>query len=115
LAEVYKIYTFCSSVRGVISALSDLVDYISTENNSSSSLTESVIRDSYIAPLEGLIEKLAMFKELVEHVIDFDKLPDLMINPAHDPKLAELREVISSSIYYGNIVLNVIVYELGAK
>ncbi|CAN0512299.1 unnamed protein product, partial [Laminaria digitata] len=32
------------------------------------------------------------FQQLVEHVLDLEALPDLVVNPSYSPELAELRE-----------------------
>lgn len=50
------------------------------------------IIERYIAPLESLDKKLFKYRQLVEHVVDMDKLPDLVISPQHDEELSDLRE-----------------------
>ena len=45
-----------------------------------------------IDPLRDLQQHFKVYHALVEHVIDIDKLPDLVVNPEHDEALAEIRE-----------------------
>ena len=56
-------------------------------------LTEitATMRLKFIAPLVALASQFALYQQLIEHVIDLDQLPDLVINPQHDPELQELR------------------------
>ena len=50
------------------------------------------VRSRLIAPLESLAGKFALYQQLVEHVLDLDQLPDLVVNPLHDPDLQELHQ-----------------------
>jgi hypothetical protein len=49
-----------------------------------------VMCEKYLNPLVGLDSKFEMYRQLVEHVIDFDLLPDFYIAPSHDEGLMEL-------------------------
>jgi hypothetical protein len=49
-----------------------------------------VMCEKYLNPLVGLDSKFEMYRQLVEHVIDFDLLPDFYISPSHDEGLMEL-------------------------
>ena len=49
------------------------------------------IKRKFIAPLEALAAQFSLYQQLIEHVIDLDQLPDLVIDPQHDPELEELR------------------------
>lgn len=50
-----------------------------------------VMCDKYLNPLLELDEKFDMYRQLVEHVIDFDQLPDFFIAPSHDEGLMDLQ------------------------
>ena len=50
------------------------------------------VRTRLIAPLESVAGKFAMYQQLVEHVLDLDQLPDLVVNPLHDEDLQELHK-----------------------
>lgn len=50
------------------------------------------LRSRYASKLGVFMDKFSKYQGLIEHVIDQDKLPDLEVNPKHDPELAELRE-----------------------
>jgi hypothetical protein len=67
--------------------MQSLVDDCSSDNLG----VKALLRDRYLKKAEALVERLAKYQRLVEHVIDFERLPDLEVNPMHDPELAELR------------------------
>lgn len=46
--------------------------------------------EKYLRPLHDLDSKFDLYRELVEHVVDMDRLPEVVISPRHDAELAEL-------------------------
>jgi len=86
LDEVFRLYVFTTKIPVFCSILSDLV---ADDKESQQSTT---ITNKFIKPLEDLIQKFVMYQQLVEHILDLDKLPDLVVNSKHDNKLEELRE-----------------------
>jgi len=78
LLDIYKIYKFSTSLPRFIGIMSE---------NPSSPLSHRFLKD-----FERLNTHFSKFQEFVECVIDMRNLPDLTISPAHDPKLAEIRE-----------------------
>jgi hypothetical protein len=62
-----------------------------TNNDNKIMVTLSHIKQKYLDPLEILDRKFDMYRKFVEHVIDIDKLPDLLISSKHDEGLSELQ------------------------
>lgn len=111
LGEVFKLYLFTRALPSLVTVLSELLQTcrISTESNedddydSATSLSQislpnekltrivQTMTQRFIAPLQALASQFALYQQLIEHVIDLDKLPDLVIDPQHDPELEELR------------------------
>lgn len=90
LAEVYRLYSFCCAIPSFISVLADLADSIQvTETESSMAM---IIREKFVNPLEKLVVTFGKYQKLVEHVIDMNALPDLVIDPSHNDQLQELKE-----------------------
>jgi len=90
LSGVYRLYIFTRALPGIIRALNELQEDQCIEKGDKTSF----ITERYIVPLQDLDSKLDMYRQLVEHVVDFDRLPDLMVAAKHDPNLMELKEEI---------------------
>ena len=111
LGEVFKLYLFTRALPGLVSTLSELLESCSDAANAEADggancdsdyiqngltsakldLISTTIRSKFIAPLEALASQFALYQQLIEHVIDLNELPDLVIDPQHDPELQELR------------------------
>lgn len=116
LGEVFKLYLFTRALPGLVSVLLELLESHrpkadeNTESECGTAAMDDVcsptqnglnedklneiaatMRLKFIAPLEALAAQFALYQQLIEHVIDLDQLPDLVINPQHDPELQELR------------------------
>ena len=111
LGEVFKLYLFTRALPGLVSVLADLLETsrVKAEDDGESAdidncsstqnemLGEKLLRISatmkskFIVPLEALATQFSLYQQLIEHVIDLEQLPDLVINPQHDPELQELR------------------------
>lgn len=87
LETIYRIYLFTRSFVKVTSALEELVSEFSNDPNSTSYLIEK-----YLRPLHDIDSKFDLYRELIEHVIDMDRLPEVVISAKHDAQLAELDE-----------------------
>jgi DNA mismatch repair protein MSH2 len=85
LAEVYRLYLFFKTLPAFISVLSELDN--ATEEQSLS----AAIREKFTEPLESISSKLSVYQQLVEHVIDMNRLPDLVVNAAHSQDLQDLK------------------------
>jgi DNA mismatch repair protein MSH2 len=107
LSEVFKLYVFTRSLPTLMSVLNELVDSLSMEVTDADALSgednsdgssdkkksmAKTIRSKFIEPLDSISGKFSVYQQLVEHVIDLEKLPELVINPKHDPELQELHE-----------------------
>jgi hypothetical protein len=55
-----------------------------------------ILAERYMSRLGVFMDKFTKYQGLIEHVVDMSRLPDLEINPRHDPELAELREETDS-------------------
>lgn len=111
LSEVFKLYLFTRALPGLVSVLTELLEScrVASESNGDNNdenegdfgqmpmpiaqleeITKTIKR-KFIAPLEALAAQFSLYQQLIEHVIDLDQLPDLVIDPQHDPELEELR------------------------
>jgi hypothetical protein len=88
LAEVYRLYIFSKTLPRIIANLSSL--RIDATEDMQDKVNNVIAK--FLLPFQSLEEKFSLYEQLVEHVLDFKQLPDLVINPLHDPELAELRE-----------------------
>jgi hypothetical protein len=48
--------------------------------------------EKFLRPLHDIDSKFDLYRELVEHVVDMDRLPEVVISAKHDAELAELNE-----------------------
>lgn len=94
LSEIFRMYVFCRSLSSAVTALEELGNGVSEEKDSNISLGH--IQQRFIDPIRAINEKLEMYRSLVEHVIDFDKLPDFMVNSKHDPELKSVEEELEA-------------------
>lgn len=85
LSEVYRLYLFFKTLPNFTSVLTELLETTESEQ------LASVIRGKFIEPLEIISSKLSVYQRLVEHVIDMNKLPDLVVNAAHSQDLQGLK------------------------
>ena len=116
LAEVYRLYAFTRSLPDLISALETLIQQCrlaggeettaqgdgdcGEESNDNDKDKDSgkgednetlrTFTSRFIVPLKSISDKFSLFQQLVEHVIDLDQLPDLLISSKHDEELGEL-------------------------
>jgi hypothetical protein len=111
LGEVFKLYLFTRALPGLVTVLSDLLESSRVKaeddgedgemDNCSSTQNDmqgdkllriaATMKSKFIVPLEALATQFSLYQQLIEHVIDLEQLPDLVINPQHDPELQELR------------------------
>ena len=86
LAELYRVYAFTRSLPRLVGTLQSM-----SESSGDAQLAATVT-ERYLPKLTVYLEKFTKYQGLIEHVIDFSRLPDLEVNPKHDPELAEMRE-----------------------
>ena len=48
------------------------------------------IQSKFINPLSKSMDKFGLYQSFIEHVMDFEALPNLEINPIHDQQLQVL-------------------------
>jgi DNA mismatch repair protein MSH2 len=103
LAEVFRLYVFTRALPNILSTFNELLDVTTakidsnTDHLSAEELSHirdcmATISQKFNVPLNNLTLKFALYQQLVEHVIDMNQLPDLVVNPMHDPELNELHE-----------------------
>ena len=80
-------YLFVRAIPGIVRAIEEVLSHHDGDQAKSSS-----IRARYLVPCQALVSKFDMYSKLVEHVIDFTKLPEFFISPAHDPNLKEIED-----------------------
>ncbi|CAN0184702.1 unnamed protein product [Ascophyllum nodosum] len=88
LMEVFKLYLFS---RSVISFVETLEAYFEGDDKTVDEAVETLIKEKFVSGFKKLTEGFSLFQQLVEHVLDMDVLPDLVINPSYSPQLEELR------------------------
>lgn len=98
LEEVFRIYCFVRSLPSFLSIFDELVASYqeqypekTTDNTNDRNMT-SALQQRLLTPLREIVEKLSLYIQLVENVIDMDALPNLEVNAVHDTVLMELRE-----------------------
>jgi DNA mismatch repair protein MSH2 len=101
LTEVFRLYMFTRSATSITEVLGDLLKEDnnqkihpdnSVEYSGELAAQKQTLHDKIYAPLLAICSKFQMYQQLAEHVIDFDQLPDLVVNSNHNPKLRELHE-----------------------
>ena len=101
LGEVFRLYMFTRSLSALSAALDEcLQDGGDRQKSEEGTFTYSgkfaqqkqTLHTKLFAPIQELSRKFAMYQQLVEHVVDFDELPDLVVNCRHDPTLQEMRQ-----------------------
>ena len=101
LTEVYRLYVFTRTLPDLVASLNSLVETCEKEageaggcDGDASELAAKMttFRQRFIAPISAIADKFSLFQQLVEHVIDMDQLPDLLISSQHDAGLAELSQ-----------------------
>lgn len=97
LEEMFRVYVLSRSLPAILSILNEIVDNSKTPDNSenwdetaAANKSES-LQSKFIQPLEKSMDKFGMYQQFIQHVLDLEALPDLEINPVHDPTLQELR------------------------
>lgn len=86
LEPIYRVYVFTKSLSKIALALEELASEAPNDPK-----THHLI-DKYLRPLHDLDSKFDLYRELIEHVIDIDRLPEVVISAKHDPELSELED-----------------------
>ena len=119
LSEVFKLYQFTNNLPKILVVLHELLDSCTKTPDEGADGridadtdmdTETVggkimnlpaekkatiaqtLRTRFIEPFEGMSAKFGLYQQLVEHVLDMDQLPDLVVRPSHDEELRELHD-----------------------
>lgn len=90
LQEVYRLYLFTRSLSGIESIMKDAAAAAAC----ASARTAESLRSRFVLPLADMIAKFDMYQRLVEHVMDFAKLPEFVVSARHDPELKELEDEV---------------------
>lgn len=96
LSGVFRLYTFTRGLPKVLSCLQELHnEHAATLEAGGGDCMHTAdqlshLNTKFILPLADLVQKFEMLQQLVEHVVDMDKLPDLVVAAKHDPQLLEL-------------------------
>jgi DNA mismatch repair protein MSH2 len=96
LDEVFRLYLFVRSIPSMTASLQGLVETITTHHLEEGGAPEKVpasvriLCERYVEPLQSIAGKFALYEQLVEHVVDLSKLPDLRVNAVHDSELQEI-------------------------
>ena len=116
LGDVFRLYMFTRSLTALATALDELLqdggDRATSAENEQVSYTGKFARQKltlhtkFFIPIQDLARKFVMYQQLVEHVVDFDELPDLVVNCRHDPNLQELRVEKDSLVNQAQAELN---------
>ncbi|KAG5182147.1 muts protein-like protein 2A [Tribonema minus] len=87
LTEVFKVYLFARCIPTFTDVLRDSSSGISDEE-------ATLLEEKFAGKFHSLSHRFERFQELVENVLDLERLPDLSINPTYSPELAELKELM---------------------
>ena len=95
LAEILRLYMFARAIPGCVMALTQLcAPQVDEEDEGPERVKRDAQRDllrrKYLAPLERIVDKFSLLCKMVETVVDFSALPDLMVSARHSPQLQEL-------------------------
>lgn len=96
LDEVFRLYLFVRSIPSLTASLQGLVETVTAqfleEGGSPGEVPDSVriLCEKYIEPLQSIAGKFALYEQLVEHVVDLSRLPELRVNAVHDSELQEI-------------------------
>lgn len=98
LDEIFRLYLFVRSIPALTASLLSLVETLTAQHleEGGSGAAEDVpasvriLCEKYVEPLQSIAGKFALYEQLVEHVIDLSRLPELRVSAAHDPELQEI-------------------------
>jgi hypothetical protein len=108
LQEIFKLYLFTRNIPMLINLLNDVFAAASSnENNNNNNKNNNydnnasnenyiddvgfeILKTKFIEPLQAIQSKFFLFEKLVQHVIDFELLPELKISAQHDEALMEI-------------------------
>ena len=97
LGDLYKLYVFTKSLQSIENLLQEHSDQLAfglANGSSGSSNTAVVLKDlsdKYIIPLSTMNRKFVNYQSLIEHVIDFNALPEFIVDAKHDEELLEIK------------------------
>lgn len=103
LSEVFRMYVFTRSLPELISTLTTLVQQCEGTSDMDRCKT---FEERFVLPLTKIADKFSMLQQLVEHVIDMDQLPDLLISPKHDTSLSDLSEERQANLTQAERILS---------
>lgn len=97
LEEVFRLYLFVRSIPSLITSLSGLVETLTAQHLETGvaapgdvPASARILCDKFLEPLQSIAAKFALYEQLVEHVVDLSKLPELKVNAVHDSELQEI-------------------------
>jgi DNA mismatch repair ATPase MutS len=97
LEEVFRLYLFVRSIPSLTSSLQSLLDTLVQQHLESGDAQPGdipegarIIAEKFVEPLQSIAGKFNLYEQLVEHVVDLQKLPELKVNAVHDSDLKEL-------------------------
>lgn len=96
LDEIFRLYLFVRSIPSLTTTLTNLIDSLRGNTDSASSAATphcgaDILTEKFLEPLQSIAAKFRMYEQLVEHVVDLQKLPELKVNATHDADLQELQ------------------------
>ena len=104
LTEIYRLYIFTKSFPKILLILQNLHTELLTQTNDNDTIDEEfqynktlaeTLHTKFIINLELLKDKFINYHNLIENVIDFNKLPELLINSKYDKELLEISEELN--------------------
>lgn len=90
LTEVFKLYVFSRSVHTFVDALQALDSHMDCDQDGQGA--KAILQEKFVKGFKKLSQGFSLFQQLVEHVLDMDALPDLVVNASYSPELGELKE-----------------------
>ena len=88
LKEIVAMYSFATALPKILS----ICESISGEATEEARDNMTAFQERIITPLQAVCSKMDKYQKLVEHVVDLNRLPDLVVNSMHDTELRRLAE-----------------------
>jgi DNA mismatch repair protein MSH2 len=102
LGDAYRLYTFTKALSLIESTLVEFLAQLAHDHPDGGDgyvpRAMAELTSRFVDPLRYLNSKFTLFQNLIEHVVDFSRLPDFVINAKHDPSLADLRDEMETTV-----------------
>jgi DNA mismatch repair protein MSH2 len=97
LQEMFRLYLFVKSLPALLQILQEFGNSENMEDDDEFLAEKKkqlfqTLQTNYLQVLLQISGKFSLYEQLIEHIIDFNALPEYKINPIHDSELQSLAE-----------------------